>query len=370
MRPSRPRLALPLAVLLAGATLAVAGAPPAAAAPRSYVALGDSFAAGVGARTYDEDSAGCYRSPKAYPALVAAQAGLRLTFAACAGAVTADVRERQAASLSSTTRYVTLTVGGNDLGFAAVLSSCARPGWLGGCGPALSRARTTLRSALPERLDRVLATVRAQAPRARVVVTGYPRLFSGEDCSALTFFSRKEMRRLSAVTDELGETIRARTRAAGMRYVNPAPAFAGHAWCDDAAWVNGPSRPLVNSFHPQVEGHAAYGRLVGPRLLGRRWASAAGAAAAPVALPAGGAPGGFVVEVPDLSSPALVRASLQAGVTRAELARVVRAQQSGAAPRTLDRLDAELTRRAAARRAIREPALSRNATAPQSSSPR
>ena len=364
MRPSRPRSVLPLTLLLAGSALALAGAPPAVAATRPYVALGDSFAAGVGARTYDEESAGCHRSPKGYPALVAARARLRLTFAACAGAATGDVLERQVRLLRPSTRYVTLTVGGNDLGFESVLTTCARPGWLGGCGKAVDRARRTLRTALPGRLDRVLAAVRARAPRARVVVTGYPRLFDGDDCSAATFFSRKEMRRLNAAADELDATLRARTRAAGMRYVDPLPTFGGHAWCDDDAWINGPSKPFVNSFHPDVDGHAAYSRLVGPALLGRRW-STAGAAAAPVSLPTAVGPVGHpAVRPPDLEAPAFVRASLAAGVTRAELTQLARAQQTGAPADVLDRLDAELTRRAAARLERRSRAVSPDAAAP------
>jgi lysophospholipase L1-like esterase len=355
MRDSRLRPpVLPLASVLAGTALVLAMAQPAAAAGPSYVALGDSFASGVGARTYYTASAGCYRSPRSYPALVAARSGLRLTFAACAGARTADVLERQAPSLRGSTAYVTLTIGGNDLGFVRVLTTCARPGWLGNCRKAVERARRTLRTALPGRLDTVLATIRSRSPHARVVVTGYPRLFGEEDCSALTFFSGSERRRLNAATDELDAVIRARARAAGLRYVSPAADFRGHAWCDDDAWVNGASNPVVNSYHPNLRGHAAYARVVGPALAGPRYAAEGAPTAAAVAArqPDGvTSPGGYAVTVPDLGSAAVARASAKAGVTPAELARLRRAQQSGAPNRTLDRLDAEITRRAAARRA-------------------
>jgi lysophospholipase L1-like esterase len=353
MRTSRVRVpVLPLAVVLTGATLVLAGTQPAAAAGPSYVALGDSFAAGVGARTYDAESARCYRSPKSYPALVAARSGLRLTFAACAGARTADVLKRQAPSLHRSTGYVSLTIGGNDLGFAHVLTTCARPGWLGNCRKAVNQARRTLRTVLPGRLDAVLGAIRSRSPHARVVVTGYPRLFDGDDCSALTFFSAAEMRRLNAATDELDAVIRARSRAAGMRYVSPAARFRGHAWCDHDAWVNGASKPVVNSYHPNAQGHAAYARVVGPALAGRRYTKGSAVAASlPVRLPSDvTSQGGYRVAVPDLGSAAVARASAQAGVPAAELAQLRRAQQSGAPERTLDRLDAEITRRAAARR--------------------
>jgi len=351
MRQPRPsparRRARVLTALAAAAALAVAGAQPAAAAAPGYVALGDSFAAGVGARSYDADSADCYRSPKGYPALVAARSGLALTFAACSGAVTADVVEQQASALSSSTRYVTLTVGGNDLGFASVLTTCALPGWLGDCTAAVERGRRTLRTRLPARLDAVLATVAARSPRARVVVTGYPRLFAGDDCNAATFFSGAEMARLNAATDELDALIDARTRAAGFRYVSPVPRFTGHAWCADEAWVNGLSHPALNSFHPNATGHAAYADLVGPALLG----TARAAVAAPaVRLPdTAGARTGYPVRTPDLGTAAVTRASARAGVTRAELAQLRHALASGTSNRELDRLDARITRRAAAR---------------------
>ena len=352
MRIRRP---LVLPVFMAAAALTVAGTQPAAAtvAVPGYVALGDSFAAGVGAGagSYDADGSTCDRSPLGYPARVAAESGLSLTFAACAGADTADVVEQQAPTLRRSTRYVTLTVGGNDLGFASVLTTCALPGWLGDCTAAVNRGRATLRADLPERLDVVLATIRDRSPRARVVVTGYPRLFSGDDCNALTFFSKREMARLNAATEELAVVIRARTRAAGMRYVSPLARFDGHAWCEDEPWINGPRRPLRDSFHPNAAGHAAYAGLVGPALTGRRPAPVqAAASTVPVRLPDTlSARTGYRVRTPDLRTAAVTRASVRAGVTKTELAKFRRALRSGTSNRALDRLDAQLTRRAAAR---------------------
>jgi lysophospholipase L1-like esterase len=356
MRIFRVRRPLrPLSAVLTAAAVLLVGSPAAsAAATPSYVALGDSFAAGVGARTYDAESAGCHRSPKSYPALVAARAGLALTFAACARALTADVIEHQAPSLQPSTAYVTLTIGGNDLGFASVLRTCALPGWLGNCRSAVDRAGRTLRTALPARLDAVFATIRSRAPHAQVVVTGYPQLFDGNDCSALTFFSPEEMQRLEAATDALDDVIAARTRAAGLRYAAPAAAFAGHAWCDAEAWVNGPSRPFLNSYHPDSAGHAAYAAVVGPALVGARYTGSQARAQRPVPVrlvDGVTSRGGYPLAPVDLGSVAVARASAAAGVTKAELEQLRRAQEEGAPNQTLDRLDAEITQRAAQRRA-------------------
>ena len=384
--PARRR---PLAVLaLAGAALlAVAGAPPArAATPEAdLVALGDSYAAGVGSGSRYRADDPCLRSPASYPAVVARSEGLALTLAACSGATTADVLADQTRWLAGRTRYVTLTVGGNDLGFAPVLTTCALPGWLGSCRAALAGSLSTLRGALPARLDAVLAAVRDRSPGATVVVTGYPRLFGDDDCSALTFFSDAERSRLDAATDELDALVQTRTRAAGLRYVDPRPAFAGHAWCERPSFVNGPGLPRSSSFHPTSAGHAAYADLVGPALgvdhLGLRESPGptAPTTAAPATAAAAGLPaattgqqtraGAFSFAVPALGTAATTRASLAAGLTRAELARFRRAVRAGADRATLERLDATLTRRAAAR-GTGHRAIKHQTTEPRGTGPR
>src|SRR5829696_10091664 len=92
--------------------------PPAQAAGSSYVALGDSYSSGTGTRTYLADGTSCQRSVYAYPSLLAASKGYTLNFRACSGATTADVSALQLSALGTGTAYVSLTVGGNDAGFA------------------------------------------------------------------------------------------------------------------------------------------------------------------------------------------------------------------------------------------------------------
>ncbi len=84
---------------------------------RSYVALGDSFAAGTGAAPATD---ACGRSNLAYPRLLAKAARLKLTTLACAGATMTDVATKQLPSVSSSARYVSVQAGGNDIGFTQV----------------------------------------------------------------------------------------------------------------------------------------------------------------------------------------------------------------------------------------------------------
>lgn len=65
------------------------------AAGKRLVALGDSYASGVGTRTYYAESGACQRSPYAYPVLDAARIGATLSFRACSGATTTSVLNTQ-----------------------------------------------------------------------------------------------------------------------------------------------------------------------------------------------------------------------------------------------------------------------------------
>ena len=117
--------------------------------------------------------------------------------------------------------YVTISVGGNDLGFASVITTCGLPGWLGNCNAAIDAGDAILRGALPGRLDQCVRRDPRHALRApRVAVTGYPKLFNGTDCNPLTFFTAAEMARLNEATAELNALIEKQSEAAGFTFVS------------------------------------------------------------------------------------------------------------------------------------------------------
>jgi lysophospholipase L1-like esterase len=237
-----------------------------AAAPE-YVALGDSYASGVGTRTYTSESGSCQRSTLSYPYLDAARIGAHLTSVACSGARVADVTNNQLGPLNSGVRFVTVQVGGNDAGFSSVVSTCAQPAWLSNCDAAINTAQATINNTIPGRLNGLYATIRSRATVAKVVVVGYPRLFNGTDCNAGTFFSAAEMTRLNQTADLLNSKISAAAGAAGYTFVNPTSAFVGHAVCGSPEWINGLSNPVSESYHPNTTGQQAYANLVQPKLV-------------------------------------------------------------------------------------------------------
>jgi lysophospholipase L1-like esterase len=241
------------AALAAGLAVLALLLAAASAFADDYVALGDSYSSGVGTREFFEE--GCKRSLYAYPERVASdRAGTSLTFEACSGATTSDVLAEQLSALSSSTDIVTITIGGNDAGFADVITQCALP-WPWSCEGDLDDAEEFIESTLPGRLDDVYAAIAEDAPNATVVVLGYPRLFMGVDCNAGTFFSSTELRRMNLVADLLSEVTQERAAAAGFTFESAIPSFVGHAVCSESEWINGLSNPIEESFHPNRTGH-------------------------------------------------------------------------------------------------------------------
>ncbi|CAL9580137.1 Lipase 1 [Actinosynnema sp. ALI-1.44] len=224
------------------AAVLLAALVPAPAAPE-YVALGDSYAAGVGT-----DRASCGRTSKAYPALFA-EDGYDLDFKACAGATTEDVA-RQAEVLSPSTALVTITVGGNDAGFADVMTTCVLSDDRA-CEGRVAKAERFVRDELPGRLEGLFGSMRSRT-NAQVVVLGYPRLFEQSDPCSLSGPKRAAVNRAS---DALAEVLGAQATAFSFTFVDVRGRFEGHGACGANPWVNDLTLPVTSSYHVNTAGH-------------------------------------------------------------------------------------------------------------------
>jgi lysophospholipase L1-like esterase len=227
----------------------------AAATADGYVALGDSYSSGVGTGSYTLDSA-CKRSVYAYPYLYTqTHPGTSLTFVACSGAKTSDLLTTQIQAVTSTTTLATMTIGGNDIGFANLIYQCT----LSDCSAALDGTRANLQTTLGAALDRVYTTVKARAAvGARIIVLGYPRVFSGAGCFGTLGISSTERTKANALADALDQVIAAHASAEGVTYKSAIGAFTGHAVCSSSPWLNGLN--LFNtgeSYHPNRSGHSS-----------------------------------------------------------------------------------------------------------------
>lgn len=223
-----------------------------------YVALGDSYSSGVGTGVYDAASGACARSPLSYPALWAAEHHpASFTFVACSGATTAEVLANQVTALATATNLVTITIGGNDAGFAPVLQTCTAAEADRTCMAAGDAAEVFELFVLPARLARTYNAVHAAAPHARVVVLGYPRLFElTPSCAASQVPNLVRRRKLNEGADVLNSVIRSVTQLYGLRFTDVRDRFAGHGVCSANPRINGPSVPTsVGSYHPNQTGY-------------------------------------------------------------------------------------------------------------------
>ena len=250
-------------VVLVSSTVALAFAHFGVAAPAAadeYVALGDSFSSGVGTGSYTLSSS-CKRSTYAYPSLVAQQRGnTALTFAACSGATTSDLMASQIQSVTADTDLVSVTIGGNDIGFSSLIVQCT----LANCSSTLDATRASLGSVLGPRLDTVYGEIGARAPDATVVVLGYPRMFSSSSCWGTFGISSTERTKANQLADALDQLMGARAAVHGFTYRSAIQPVTGHAVCSGSAWINGLNLVSTGeSYHPNRYGHSVgYAPLV------------------------------------------------------------------------------------------------------------
>jgi lysophospholipase L1-like esterase len=240
----------------------IAATPAAAAAPRTdwdYVALGDSYSSGVGA---SGQIGLCLRSANGYPGLwKAANDPKSYRSVACGGATTDSLRGTQLWPLTSGTDLVTLTIGGNDVGFASTVISCTLSSD-SACAATVASAMELLDTEIPAKLDATYADIRRKAPNARVVVLGYPILFDTRSAACgIGGMSIPKRTAINKGAAELNQVIAARARAAGFTWSDVTDEFAGHGICAPTPWLNGLTViPATNSFHPNGSGYR-YGYL-------------------------------------------------------------------------------------------------------------
>lgn len=257
-----PALSRRLPRTLAGLVLVIGtavglSAGPAQAATVRYVALGDSYSSGLGAGSYTLASGICYRNALTYPVLWKhANDVTSFRFRACAGATTDTVTADQLDALSRTTTLVTITVGGNDVGFAGVVATCTLTLHPEICDHVVDAAEQVGTTSLPGKLTTLYATIREKAPNARLVVLGYPQLFeAGPTCGTFGMIQANRVR-LNAGAVRLNAAIAERAEAAGAQFVDVSPYFEGHRICAADPWINGLAANLVESYHPNRSGYS------------------------------------------------------------------------------------------------------------------
>jgi len=245
-----------------------------------YVALGSSMAAGPGIRPRASGAPrGSGRSAVNYPHLVAGRLAYDLHDVTFSGATTAHVltdsqrgHPAQVDALDGTERLVTVTIGGNDVGYVPYLYAAGLPGFTTSL-PLLGRL---LRDALdPVARDEALAAVgaslaavglelRRRAPHATVVFVDYLTLLppAGTTAPPLSAAHAEVGRHIADTLKRHTETAAADT---GCELIRASDASLDHhPWSADP-WTTRLGLPVPGRaapLHPNSVGMRAVADLI------------------------------------------------------------------------------------------------------------
>ncbi|MCH6163908.1 SGNH/GDSL hydrolase family protein [Streptomyces sp. M600PL45_2] len=224
-------------------------------AATGYVALGDSYSSGLGAGDYG-DSGDCKRSSKAYSQQwAAANSPSSFDFTACSGAVTDDVLADQMGPLSDSTGLVSISIGGNDAGFADTMQACVLQGE-SVCLEKIEEAKSYVTGTLPGKLDSVYNAISEKAPAAKVVVMGYPHIYKlNGECSV--GISEESRAAINSASDVLNDTIAKRAADHGFSFGDVRDTFTGHEICSGDSWLHSVTVPVGESYHPTEAGQTS-----------------------------------------------------------------------------------------------------------------
>lgn len=293
----------------------------------TYVSLGDSYSAGEGLGDYQPGSSvhesqcrvsvfgacvyhkdpkvivGCDRSGHAYNSTVSSkytfQAGKQTW--ACSGSITKDIYDPgdptcsaghasghygegcQADRVNASTSLITISIGGNDAGFADDLKSCyenrAKLHWSQPCSYEAQTINTKIAGIEPDLIADLMA-LHQRAPHARIILITYPKLFGdpptgNEGCITVahicltpadqSFFNQEAVK--------LDDAICADAQAAGLgaECINASGAFAGCEIGQNNPCVQAPSSHISGStglginpgaYHPTDRGQQILGQLI------------------------------------------------------------------------------------------------------------
>jgi len=279
---------------------------------KNYLALGDSYSSGEGAYTYKEGTDTtrnqCHQSLLSYPYLLA---GSQSSFAAvtCSGAQMQHVKsnsekddfqvspaptinDKEEALMNSIPGFlsqdsfvysnnpeaITISIGGNDIGFGSILEKCVHP---------LKHLRDNADSSFTcydnyeDRLE-VVNAINDQFTRLRglyeglrdngingrrVYVVGYPQIAKVDgECGLNVAMNAEEVRFARDLIAYLNTVIQRAAEEAGVQYVDTQQAFQGNRLCEAASGQSAMNGFTISkslnggydfkaSFHPNRLGH-------------------------------------------------------------------------------------------------------------------
>ncbi len=287
-----------------------------------YLALGDSYTSGEGdtgknanGESYytlgTNSERGCHLSSRAYPFLLAGLNNIspgRMQSVACSGAQMSKdyygpstlyfgqsnmlfgkseselTIERTAALdnfspgivkqtdfvAANKPKVITLTGGGNDVGFGKIMSYCANiiheKKFTGTCDYAQkgSKLHGLLANAIKGQYDYLkvlIDSIKTASPDTTIYVVGYPSFVASKlGCINDAALNRTEVDMLNASIAYMNEVLKKAAALKGAHFIDTKNSFHGGRICEGGTYVTGPAElifgaKLQEAFHPNALGH-------------------------------------------------------------------------------------------------------------------
>lgn len=246
-----------------------------------YVALGSSFAAGAGLGKLEPGSPWlCARSVNGYPQQLARMFKLSIVDMSCGGAVTRNIlhggqffQGSQIDAITTETRLVTITVGGNDIGYVGDLSMLAarnsdslfgrlvRTFWQGPKTPTERNYPQFKRE-----LSAIVRTIQHRAPNAVIVLVTYPTIVPRTGSCETIGLNEIEAAKMRTVGDQLAAVTVAVAKQTGVLLVDMHLLGTNHNACSSKPWVTGWTNGSIAPFHPTLAGARATTKSITAKL--------------------------------------------------------------------------------------------------------
>lgn len=241
---------MPLCLLLV--SLAACDAGPAIVKPGDhYVAMGSSFAAGPGIAPPAKGSPRrCARSANNYAHLLAKRLALDLTDVTCSGAKTGHILgpwkelPAQLDAVTADTRLVTLTIGGNDLGYIGglIAASCEQllvAGEQQGRCFKVPAPQEEDFEGVAQRMEEIGRAIQHRAPKATIVYVTYFTVLPDDEPCASTPLTQNQLRTFKQIGDRLETITVAAAKTVSAAVVNARALTRNHHACAQEPWMTG-----------------------------------------------------------------------------------------------------------------------------------
>jgi len=248
------------ALLLAGC----AHTPPMPSGGR-YVAMGSSYAAGAGLEPIKPDTpTRCSRSQINYPSNLAHWMGLTLVDVTCGGATTQHILgpwnelPAQIDAVTADTRLVTITIGGNDVGYVTKLMMASCSTAAGRTCPQIKLPEPADWARLSQNLEQIVRQIHTRAPGAKVVFVDYVTLIPEKGTCPAVPFDEVTIAAMRAMGAKLAEVTDTAARNSGAEIFHAGDMSKHHTPCDEDPWsVGAPGSAPGAPWHPNATAHSA-----------------------------------------------------------------------------------------------------------------